>query len=312
MENTLNQIDIIYQLIEKYQNTLETLTDPALALDVFGNEKLLPSMIAIEGGHQIHDDLAVLRMYQKLGAVSMGLTLECSTAWAQTGNPYNTQYSSVQGLTDFGVSVVEEMNRVGMMVDLSRTALATMTVALEVSEAPVIFSLSGAYALCNSSLNVPDSLFNTISQKGGVIMVPFFPPAICSWASVLYDRYRSGAISAGTLVQQYYAQLTTNPCGIEQVFSHVDYIKTKIGPSHVGLSTNFDFNLGLSITGLEDTSKLINMTARFVEAGYSENDITNIIGGNLLRAWTIAKQVSHDILASQYGAPVPRSLWGDL
>lgn len=313
VENTLDQIDIIYQLVQKYQNTFEMVTDPSTAADAFGLDKLLPSMISLEGGHQIHDDLAVLRMYQRLGVISMALTPECSTAWAQTGNPYNTQYTSVQGLTSFGVSVINEMNRVGMIVDLSHTAQSTMSIALQVSHAPVIFSLSGAASLCNSSLNIPDSQFNDIATNGGVVMVPFFPPAICQWASNLYDAYRSGALSIGALVQQYYAMLPTNPCGVDQVFAHVDYlVKSKIGPSHVGLSSNFDYNLGLAITGLEDTSKLVNLTARFVQAGYSENDISNIIGGNIIRVWGIAQQVSSDMMKAQFGGPAPQSIWGDL
>lgn len=281
-------MDIINHIVEKYSSTFEFASAADTASEIFSADKLLPSMISLEGGHQIHDDLSVLRMFKKLGAISMSLTAECSTAWAQTGNPYNTQYESVEGLTDFGLEVIDEMNKIGMIVDLSQTATSVMEIGLQKSDAPVVFSLSGARKLVNSSLNVPESLYKDISENGGLVMIPLWPPAVCSFASDLYNQFRAGSISSATLLSEY--QAGASNCTIENVFAHIEEIKNNIGPTHVGISTNFDANLGLTVTGLEDASKLVYLTARMVKARYSEADITNIIGGNLLRVWASAEE----------------------
>lgn len=302
VQRVLYQMDIIQEMIDKYSSTFEEVDSEEQAHEAFSEEKKLPSMISLDGGHSIHDDLGVLRMFHKLGVISMSLTAECSTAWAQSGNPYNAQYQSVQGLTEFGVQVIREMNRMGMLVDLSYTAPSVMQIGLQVSEAPVIFSLSGAGALANSSLNVPSSLYKEISKNGAVIMVPLWAPAICSYASELYDQFRSGAINSATLLQLYTS--STQSCTIEDVFLHVDHLKSKLGVSHIGISTNFDNNLGLSIKGLEDTSKLIYLTARFVKARYSEADISNIIGGNLLRTMSVAESVGHHLTTDPILSPI--------
>jgi membrane dipeptidase len=297
VERTLYQMDIIHRLVQKYSNNFELVENEEKAAEAFAELKQLPSVISLEGGHQIHEDLGVLRMYYKLGAVSMALTSECSTAWSETGNPFNTQHTSVHGLTDFGLTVIEEMNRIGMMVDVSHTSVSVMSISLEKSKAPVIFSLSGAKALCNSSFNIPDELFSDAEKNGAVVMVPFFPPAICQWASTLFESYRSGAISLASMIQLY--NESPEPCGVDEVFAHIDYLRTKLGVKHVGISTNFDSPFGLRIRGLEDVSKILDLTARFVQTGYSEADVTRIIGGNYLHAWSIAEEVSREILAEE-------------
>lgn len=292
VQRTLYQMDIIQRLIKKYESTFEMAYTPEGAEEIFAEEKLLPSMMSLEGGHQIHDDVAVLRMFRKLGAISMALTSECSTSWAQTENPYNTQYESVEGITEFGLEVIKEMNKIGMIVDLSHSSTSAMKIALQASEAPVIFSLSGARELVNSTLNVPKELYSAISKNGGLVMVPLWPPAVCSSASDLYNEFRSGAINSATLLQRYQASAAN--CTIEDVFKHIDHLKTNLGVNRVGISTNFDGNLGLTVTGLEDASKLVHLTARFVQARYSESDVKAIIGGNLLHAWSVAEEEAND------------------
>lgn len=309
VERTLYQIDIIYQLIEKYASTFELVTSSDSALEQFADDKLMPSVISIEGGHQFHDDLSALRMFRKLGVVSMSLTADCSTSWAETENPYNTQYSSVKGITEFGLTVIEEMNRIGMMIDISRVSASARIIALQKSKAPVLFSQSGANALCNSTFNIPDAIFSSISKNGGVIMVPLFPPAICSFAAQIYDKFRAGSINSASMVQQYQDARATTPCGVEEVFQHIDYLRAKVGIARVGVSTLFDGNSGLTITGLEDASKLINLTARMVSAGYSENDVTKVIGGNYLSAWTVTLEKAVEIQSEERGPPAPTSIW---
>lgn len=309
VERTLYQIDIIHQVIEKYSGTFEMVNNPEVALEAFSADKAVPGVISIEGGHQFHDDLSALRMFRKLGAVSMSLTADCSTSWAETENPYNTQYSSVKGITEFGLTVIEEMNRIGMMVDLSRVSASARTIALQKSKSPVIFSQSGASALCNSTFNIPDTLFPSISHNGGVVMVPLFPPAICSFAAQIYDKFRAGSINSASMLQQYQDALATTPCGVEQVFQHIDYLRTKVGIARVGVSSLFDGNLGLTLSGLEDASRMLNLTARLVTAGYSEADITKIIGGNYLQAWTVNLEKAVEIQAEESGPKSPTSIW---
>lgn len=287
VQRTLYQMDIIQQIIAKYSSVFEMVYTEETAIEAFSTDKRILSMISVEGGHQIHDDLAVLRMFKKLGAISMTLTAECSTAWAETENPYNTQYESVEGITEFGLDVIDEMNKIGMVVDLSHTSTSAMEIGLQKSKTPVLFSLSGARSLVNSTLNVPASLYKDISEQGGLVMIPLWPPAVCSFASDLYNQFRSGAITSATLLSEY--QTSAANCTIEDVFNHIEEIKNNVGVTHVGISTNFDANLGLVVTGLEDASKLIYLTSRMVKAHYSESDITNIIGGNLLRVWAAAE-----------------------
>ena len=309
VQRTIYQIDIIHQVIEKYSTTFEMVSNPEMALEVFAYEKRMPGVISIEGGHQIHDDLAVLRMFRKLGAVSMSLTADCSTSWAETENPHNTQYSSVKGITEFGLTVIDEMNRIGMMVDLSSVSDSARTIGLQRSKAPVLFSQSGVRSLCNSPFNIPDSMIPSIMNNGAVIMVPLFPPLICQFAADIYDKYRAGTINLAALVQQYQTALATTPCGIEEVFKHVDYLKLKTGVTSIGISTLFDGNLGLTIDGLEDASKMLNLTARFVSAGYSEPEITKIIGGNYLQAWTVALEKAKEIQEAEGSPKAPTSIW---
>lgn len=303
VQRTLYQMDIIHRLVDKHPATFEMVAHAEEVHETFAERKQLSSVISLEGGHQIHEDLGVLRMYARLGAVSMSLTADCSTSWSETENPYNTQYTSVKGLTEFGLKVIEEMNRIGVMVDLSHTSETTMQIALDKSRSPVIFSMSGAKALCNSSLNVPETLFPEMKKNGAVVMVPFFPPAICQWASDLYDRYRSGAISLASLVQQY--NESPLPCGIEEVFAHVDYFKKARGARSIGLSTNFDGPIPLRIRGLEDASKLLDLTARMVSAGYTEAEVSAIIGGSYLQAWSINEEVAQEIFIEEGGTKAP-------
>lgn len=246
---------------------------------------LLSSVIALEGGHQIHEDLAVLRSFKRLGAVSMALTYECSTSWAQTENPYNTQFLDVEGITEFGLKIIEEMNQIGMMVDLSHSSLNARVLSLQASQSPTIFTAVGASSLCNSPPNVPDSLFKSISENGGLIMVPAWPPLICEWVAELWDSFRAGELSLGQLNTMYYSSNKT--CTIDDMFKHIDYLVKNLGEDHVGIASNFDLNLNLTLKGASRVSDFVSITAAMVRAGYSETTVTKIIGGNYIRVWSI-------------------------
>ena len=246
----LEQIDIAHRIIEAYPDELEFAGSASDIRRVFGEGKIA-SMLGIEGGHVIENSLGALRAFYRAGVRYMGLTHFSNTDWADSGTDDVVQ----NGLSPFGEEVVREMNRLGMLVDLAHTSAATMSDALNVAEAPVIFSHAGAMALADHPRNVPDSILERMPGNGGVVMQVFFPP---------------------------YLDVQDSIASISDVADHIEHIRDVAGINHVGLGSDFD-GIPSYVDGLEDVSTFPALFMELARRGWSDEDLGKLAGENLLR-----------------------------
>jgi membrane dipeptidase len=263
---TLEQIDVVHQMMDRYSDTFELARTAADVERIFKTGKIA-SLIGMEGGHSIDNSLAALRMFYMLGARYMTLTHSANTPWADSA----TDTPQHGGLTPFGEAVVREMNRLGMMVDISHVSADTMHDALAVTQAPVIFSHSSARAVTRHLRNVPDDVLAKLPANGGVVMVTFVPPYL-SEAVREFDALASGQ-----------RQATPEPrATMAQVADHIDHIRKVAGIDHIGIGSDFD---GITSVprDLEDVSKFPLLTAELMRRGYSRDDLKKILGLNVLR-----------------------------
>jgi len=294
---TLEQIDIVHRMVAKYPATF------ALALsadDIVHDEQQgkIASLIGVEGGHCINGSLGVLRMFYRLGARYMTLTHTSNTPWADSA----TDVARANGLTPFGESVVREMNRLGMLVDLSHVAPSTMAAAIKVSRAPVIFSHSSAQALTDVRRNVPDDILRQLATNGGVVMVTFVPGFV-SQAVADYTTRETEQQAAATAASKGDAAAATramdawhaaNPAPhatVAQVADHIDHVKAIAGIDHIGLGSDFD---GITSVpdGLTDVAGYPHLVAELLRRGYTEDDVKKITGRNILRVLRQAEAVA--------------------
>ena len=292
---TVEQIDVVYELVRRYPDTFEMAFTADDVERVFASGKIA-SMIGMEGGHSIDSSLATLRMFYRLGARYMTVTHSASTPWADSA----TGRATSGGLSEFGSEVVREMNWLGMLVDLSHVSPATMHDALDVVQAPVIFSHSSAKALCNHARNVPDDVLRRLPDNGGVVMVSFVTQFTSQEVKDHGERRdaerdRLQGLAGGPDVEDGIAAWNRqNPAPratLSQVADHIDHIRAVAGVDHVGLGSDFD---GISTVpqGLEDVSKFIDLTRELLARGYSDEDVRKILGKNLLRVMRAAEQTS--------------------
>ncbi len=262
---TLEQIDIVHRMVARYPDAL------ALALtadDIERSRKQgrIASLIGMEGGHSINSSLATLRMLHRLGARYLTLTHGLNTPWADSA----TDTPLSDGLSPFGEDVLREMNRLGMLVDLSHTSPATMADALRVVTAPVIFSHSSARALTDVPRNVPDEILRQLPKNGGLVMVTFVPQfvsrEVAAW-NARPEAERTGPAPRATLAQ---------------VADHVDHIRKTAGIDHVGLGGDFD-GITTVVQGLEDVSTYPHLVAELLRRGWTDADIGKLTWHNLLR-----------------------------
>ncbi len=294
---TMEQIDLIYNMISRYPGTFRLALTADQVEKVFQSGKIA-SLIAIEGGHSIGNSLAVLRMFYELGVRYMTLTHNRSITWADSA----TDVARANGLTRFGEEVVREMNRLGMIVDLSHVSPKTMHDALDVTEAPVIFSHSSSRVLIDHVRNVPDDVLKRLSINGGVIMVAFVPKFIskAAYENLLKreaerDRLKSLSGSSELSVEEGVKRwVETNPepsARLNDIADHIDYIRSVVGVNHIGIGSDFDGSAAFP-KGLEDVSKFPMLTAELIRRGYSDEDISKIIGGNILRVMRQVESVA--------------------
>ena len=271
---TLEQIDIVHRMTKRWPETFEMAYTAADVERVFKAGRI-GSLIGMEGGHSIDDSLPLLRMYYALGARYLTLTHNGNLRWADAA----ADKPAVGGLSKFGEEVVREMNRMGMLVDLSHVSSDTMADALRVSEAPVIFSHSSARAICNVPRNVPDNVLQLTARNGGVVMVTFVPGFI-SQAVADYDA--KPAAERGP---------TPPKATLAQVADHIDHIRKVAGIDHLGLGGDFD-GITQVVVGLEDVSKYPDLTAELITRGYTDEDLKKILGLNVLRVMKQAEAVA--------------------
>lgn len=293
----LEQIDLARRVIEKYPDRFAWALTASDMWKAFG-EGRVGSVLGIEGGHVIEHSLGVLRAYYDLGCRYMTLTHNVTTDWADAalGIPKH------HGLTSFGESVVREMNRIGMLVDLSHTAPATMSDAIRVSRAPVIFSHSGARALVDHPRNVPDSILQKLAANGGIVMVTFVPSFISQEVNVythareralsaLNQRFPNGGAQVGSELRAWDQAHPAPRATLSQVAGQIDYVRKVAGVDHVGIGGDFD---GIEATpeGLGDVSDYPALFAELARRGWSEADLRKLAGENILRVMREAEVVA--------------------
>ncbi len=298
VQATVEQIDVVHQMCARYPETFK------LALTADDVERIhrkgrIASLIGMEGGHSINNSLATLRMMHRLGARYMTLTHVKNTDWADAAGDVATHH----GLTSFGEDVVREMNRIGMLVDLSHVTDDTMRAALRVSKAPVIFSHSNARAMCDHVRNVPDDVLRLTATNGGVVMVCFLPSYVNEvdrkdGELAKAERERLEAIHgeapakiAAGMKEWRKTHPDPNAATLSDVADHIDHIRKIIGVDHIGIGSDFDGFTG-GVRGLEDVSKYPDLMAELLRRGYSKDDIKKIAGLNVLRALRGAERVA--------------------
>jgi len=300
---TLEQIDIVYRMIARYPDDFELALTADDVQRIFGEGKIA-SLIGLEGGHSIDSSLGALRMFARLGARYMTLTHSKNVPWADSA----TDTPEHGGLTAFGEEVVREMNRLGMLVDMSHVSEETMEDVLRVTRAPVIFSHSSARALCDHPRNVPDAILRQLPKNGGVVMVSFVPgfttPEASAWDTAQEaERARleklapkdEAAMKAG--MSAWLAGHPRPKVTIAQVADHVDHVRKMAGIDHVAYGSDFD---GISSTpaGLEDVSKFPALTAELLRRGYTELEVKKVLGMNLLRVMRAAETAAARMAAA--------------
>jgi len=300
----LEQIDIVHRMVAKYPDRLQLALSAA---DIESAQKAgkIASLIGMEGGHAINSSLATLRMMYRLGARYMTLTHSLNVPWADSA----TDTPKLDGLSPFGEEVIHEMNRLGMMVDLSHVSPATMTDVLKITTAPVLFSHSSSRAIANVPRNVPDDVLRQLPKNGGVIMVTFVPGFI-SQAAADYNALETAertrleampgstpaAVTAG--LNTWHAAHPAPRATLSQVADHIDHIKQITGIDHIGFGGDFD-GITTVVQGLEDVSTYPALIAELLKRGYTDDDIHKIAGRNILRVMRAVEAVGGKV-----GAPV--------
>ncbi len=289
----LEQIDLIHRMTAASPDLRLALT--ADDVERAHREGKIASLIGIEGGHSIENSLGALRQFYGTGVRYMTLTHASTLDWADAA----TDSARHDGLTRFGEEVVREMNRLGMLVDLSHVSPATMKDALRVSAAPVIFSHSSARALADHPRNVPDDVLRLLKPNGGLVMVNFYSgfvdPAAAAAMRNMFDvqrRFREQHPNDPQAAQRAYRDWQRqNPIprgNIATIADHIDHIAKVAGIDHVGIGSDYDGVTSLPV-GLDDVSRFPYLTVELLRRGYSDADVRKVIGGNLLRAMRTAE-----------------------
>ncbi|MCW2846342.1 MAG: rane dipeptidase [Marmoricola sp.] len=282
---TLEQIDGVHTIVERYADQL------ALATTVEGVRRAqeqgrIASLMGAEGGHQIDESLGTLRMLHRLGVRYLTLTHNDNVPWADSA----TDEPVLGGLSDFGREVVAEMNRIGVLVDLSHVSADVMRQALDVSTVPAIFSHSSARAVVDHPRNVPDDVLARLTGNGGVCMVTFVPKFVNADFRDWDDEARAAATEQGiqdddedAFLERYRVAHPAPVARIADVVAHVEHVREVAGVEHVGLGGDYD-GVGWLPEGLEDVSGYPRLLAALAERGWSDDDLTGLTSRNVLRA----------------------------
>jgi membrane dipeptidase len=283
----LEQVDLVHRIVERYPRDLEIALDATDVQRIMASGRIA-SLMGAEGGHAIDSSLGVLRMLQAVGVRYMTLTHNANVGWADSG----TDAPEAGGLSDFGRSVVREMQRIGMLVDLSHTSADTMRDALAVASVPVIFSHSSAYAVCRHPRNVPDDVLRTLAGNGGVCMVTFVPAFVsqecADWRQELVaeagrrgiDERNITAVDA--LAAEWEDDHPRPRARLSQVADHVEHVREVAGIEHVGLGGDYDGTTDLP-DGLPDVSAYPVLFAELHDRGWSAEDCRALAHGNIVR-----------------------------
>lgn len=310
VEKALDQMDLVRENVAKYSNDIvmcRTAEDVRRA----HSQGKIAALMGVEGGHMIGNDIHVLRIFADLGVRYMTLTHFYNDEWADS----STDKPAHNGLTDFGKQIVEEMNRQGIMVDISHVSDKTFYDALAISKAPLIASHSSCRALCDHVRDMTDDMIRALAAKGGVIQINYEKSFIDQAYKNASDKMSGGVVAQmdefkkkcgddeacmQKMVADMGKQATENGTlphvSWERIVDHIDHAVKLVGADHVGLGSDFD---GASMPeGMEDASHLPRITEALMRKGYSDSDIRKILGENTLRVMEAAERVSHEMQAA--------------
>jgi membrane dipeptidase len=296
VRSTLEQVDAAYSMIERYADRL-ALATTADEVEAAWRGGRIACLMGAEGGHQIAESTGVLRMYQRLGVRYLTLTHNENVPWADSA----TDVVVLGGLSDVGRDIVREMNRIGMLVDLSHVSHDVMRGTLDVATAPVVFSHSSAYAVCDHPRNVPDDVLERLAGNGGTCMVTFVPrfvnQAVRDWA--LEAEHLAGEqdvdardIPALQAVAAAYEEKVPHPPAfLADVVTHLEHVREVAGIDHIGLGGDYDGVEWLP-EGLEDVTGYPRLLAALLERGWSQEDLAKLTCRNVLRTMRAAEDVA--------------------
>jgi membrane dipeptidase len=308
---TLDMIDSVYRAVERHPRDLMFATSVADIRRAKRTGKVA-ALMGIEGGHAIEDSLPALREFYRLGVRYMTLTWNNTNNWADAGRGEKKH----NGLSDFGKDVVREMNRLGMLVDVSHVSDKTMSDALDISKAPIIASHSSARALSDVPRNIPDDLLKRIAKNGGVVQVNFYTVFVDAKTvapqsaerdrrlkaqqDAIDEKYKNDPERRAEESDKLEAAHPLPPLPISKLIDHIDHIVKVAGIDHVGIGADFDGANDMP-EGAQDVSMLPNITYELLKRGYSERDIRKILGENFLRAFAAAERVARTMSKSISG-----------
>jgi membrane dipeptidase len=307
----LDLIDHVYRAAERHPDDL-VMAYSVADIRRAKEQGRIAALMGIEGGHAIEDSLSALRDFYRLGVRYMTLTHNNTNHWADAC----CDAAKHEGLSDFGHEVVREMNRIGMLVDVSHVSDATMSDVLDIARAPVIASHSAARALARIPRNIPDDLLRRIAKNDGVVMVPFYPGFLDQPAAdaskarnerlkpqleALREKHKNEPATLEKEVQRLFEATPLPPTPLAKLIDHIDHIAKVAGIDHVGLGSDFDGVPSL-VDGLRDVSQLPHITYELLRRGYSEGDIRKVLGENFLRVFAGAERVAQGARVSGDGS----------
>jgi membrane dipeptidase len=321
-KRTLELIDAVKQQVAKHPDQMMFVATPE-GIELAHREHKLAALMGIEGGHSIEGSLALLRQYYGLGVRYMTLTWSNSNGWADSSGDFNdtSVAHTKEGLSEFGKDVVYEMNKLGMMVDISHVSDKTFYRTLVITRAPVIASHSSARALCDAPRNMTDEMLRAVANsggpgsKGGVVQVNFYSaflsqayrdaqkaqkPEVDKAVQELKDKVKAEGKEVNyediSKVERQYADRIPRP-PLSALIDHIDHIAKVAGVDHVGLGSDFDGVSGQLPQGIDSVADLPKITAALMERGYSAEDCRKILGGNLLRVFKEVEAVAKELQA---------------
>ena len=315
-KHTFDLIDSVYEQAARHPDRMMMAFSTA-DIERAHRERKLAALMGIEGGHSIENDIHLLRDYYRLGVRYMTLSWSNTNEWADSSGDINDpKVQHHDGLTDFGKQVVLEMNRLGMMVDISHVADKTFWDAIATTKAPVIASHSSARALVNAPRNMTDDMLKAVAKNGGVVQVNFYNgfvdenfrkamEAQKKDSDAARQKYMDDMKAAGKEVnyieldrieREWMARIPRPP--LSALIDHIDHIAKAAGVDHVGLGSDFDGVSGATPTGIDSAADLPKITQALLDRGYNAEDIKKILGGNLMRVFREVERVSHEMQAS--------------
>ncbi len=319
VKKAMDLFDRILGLAENYPDLIELARTAADIRRISGSGKLA-LLIGVEGGHLIESNLEVLRCYYRLGARYMTLTHSFHHDWADSAGFRDDLPPLHGGLTDFGRDVIREMNRIGMMVDISHVSDDTFRDGLEVAEAPVSATHAGARGLCPSRRNLTDAMIRSLAAKGGVVQLVFFngfldpeyPKKLESakkkWAArekAIRKNYGDDGEKMKKALREVRKEIPVEGTPLSLLIDHIDRIVQRVGPDHAGLGADWD-GVWSMVDGMEDCSKLPAITYELLKRGYGEEDVKKILGGNLLRVMEEVERTADRMKRRSAGSVRPR------